>query len=113
MNQKVIFFVTLLSSLIMSVSVSATELTAKTNIDGVVIKKFKCSSGGSYYTGNIVNRTEKTLLGMTAYIKSYDSDGDPIGTCSGSAALEPKSGAAFIAGSCNCKDAIFHKIEVK
>ena len=110
MNKIKIIFIGLLSSLLVSINVTAADVTAKTNIEGVVIKKFKCSAG-SYYEGNIVNRTDQAISNVN--IKSYDSDGDPIGSCSTRKSLGPKSGDSFFVSGCNCGDSIFYKIHVK
>ena len=110
MNKTAIIFIGLLSSLLVSINVNAADVTAKTNIDGVVIKKFVCLAG-SYYQGNIVNRTDQAISRVN--IKSYDSDGDPIGSCSQGKNVGPKSGDKFSIGGCNCGDSIFYKINVK
>ena len=109
MNKIKIIFIGLLSSLLVSINVTAADVTAKTNIEGVVIKKFKCSAG-SYYEGNIVNRTDQAISNVN--IKSYDSDGDPIGSCTIAKKVNPASGDRFSVGGCNCKDSIFYKIHV-
>ena len=111
MNKITIIFIGLLTSLLVSINVNAADVTAKTNIEGVVIKKFKCMSNGYSYRGNIVNRTDQTIRNVL--IKSYDSDGDPIGTCSTQMYLGPESGDKFSASGCNCGDSIFYKINVK
>jgi hypothetical protein len=110
MNKIKIIFIGLLSSLLVSINVTAADVTAKTNIEGVVIKKFICTAG-SYYQGNIVNRTDQAISNVN--IKSYDSDGDPIGSCSTRKSLGPKSGDSFLVSGCNCGDSIFYKIHVK
>ena len=109
MNKITIIFIGLLTSLLVSINVTAADVTAKTNIEGVVIKKFVCY--GSFYEGNIVNRTDQAISNVN--IKSYDSDGDPIGSCSTRKSLGPKSGDSFFASGCNCGDSIFYKIHVK
>jgi hypothetical protein len=111
MNKTAIIFIGLLSSLLVSINVTAADVTAKTNIEGVVIKKFYCAAEA--YWGNIVNRTNQSLEAKTVYIKAFDSDGDPIGSCKKKISLGPKSGSKFIAHGCNCTDAIFYQIVVQ
>jgi hypothetical protein len=75
--------------------------TLETNIDGVVIKEFRCSFGN--YFGNIVNRTRVPLKNVSVVIKSFDIDGDPIGSCRKNAvSLDAESGDSIYLGNCNC-----------
>ena len=75
--------------------------TVKTDVEGLVIKNFECGFTGDHFFGNIVNRSNKRI-DKTVIIKVYDSDGDPIGSCSSSVKLEANSGNRFSASSCNC-----------
>lgn len=75
--------------------------TVKTDVDGLVIKDLRCGSFSDDFFGNIVNRSEKRI-DRTVKITVYDSDGDPIGSCSSSVNLEANSGDRFMFRYCNC-----------
>ena len=82
--------------------------TQNTNIDGLVIKDFGCSIYGNI-TGNIVNRTSQNI-NKTIFIKVFDSDLDPIGSCEKPLNLEASSGKRIVVSSCNCFDGKSYKV---
>ena len=84
--------------------------TVGTNLQGVVIKEFRCV--GASYLGNVVNRSQQRVQG-TMFVKVYDKDGDPVGSCRSPILLGPESGNSFSAGSCNCMYAKSVKITIR
>jgi hypothetical protein len=85
--------------------------TVKTNIEGVVLKKLLCH--GSAYFGNVVNRTNQSLIGKYFEIESFDADGDPIDNCGKALNVGPKSGDGIILLSCSCDGAKKIRITIK
>ena len=97
---KQLFYVIVLSFMYSNFAMAE---TAKTSIDGLVIKNFVCA-GGSQYQGTIVNRTNQSFTRRTVLIKVFDKDRDPIGSCKTKIDLGPKSGKRFIVNDCNCEN---------
>ena len=100
MNRITIIFIGLLSSVLVSINVTAADVTAKTNIEGLLINNFRCSQG-SHYTGSIVNNTEHHIYNV--FIKSFDYDGALLGSCRRYVGLSPESSDSFSAFNCSCQ----------
>ena len=86
-------------------------VSVETSIDGLVIKELRCIVGD--LRGNIINRTDQEISTRKAFVKVFDRDGDPIGSCSGKLALAPLSGDRFAAKGCNCDDAASYKVAIE
>ena len=98
---KQLFYVIVLSFMYSNFAMAE---TAKSSIDGLVIKNFVCAAGHQYQ-GTIVNRTNQSFTKRTILIKVFDKDRDPVGSCKKEITLEPKSGKKFFVSDCNCKNA--------
>lgn len=107
MNKKTVLLATLLLSLVGSISASAAPVIAKTDTEGLVIKKFQCR--GSYYVGNIINRSDRHIFNVL--IKSFNTDGNLVGSCRTFVGLSPDTGDGFTALGCNCKDSVSYEIQ--
>ena len=81
----------------------ANAATALSNVEGFILKDAHCYRGGGRLDGNLSNKTKKALSG-TVYATIFDTDGDPVGSCSQSIDLRPISGTAF-RQHCNCQGA--------
>ena len=83
--------------------------TVGTNLQGVVIKEFRCSNSGTF-VGNIVNRSKRKVEGTVA-IKVFDRDGDPVGRCSSKVSLRLNRETFLL--YCNCSYAESVKITIR
>jgi hypothetical protein len=93
--------ITVFVALLLLSGVSAN--TIKTPMDGVVLKRFYCSNGNSW-EGTLVNNSDR-FLHKQMCIKSFDSDGDPIGACESGVSLNANSGEPVFFAPCNCANA--------
>ncbi|MBI77362.1 MAG: hypothetical protein CMM53_06240 [Rhodospirillaceae bacterium] len=74
--------------------------TLQTNIEGVVLKKVRCTFYGNVFF-TISNRSSSPIR-STLYVTVFDQDGDPVGNGSRKINLGGVSGKSSSISSVNC-----------
>ena len=74
--------------------VSVYAASMKTNINGVVIKKPRCSSSGDYMWLIVSNRSSNSIKAILI-VTSFDAEKDPIGNAKKTISLGPISGNEY------------------